>query len=99
MNYLSDIKNKTNDVIRIATNSFTRKELIPFVIRKFNEWENYCKQHQIEIVDEVKHEINNFIELVKNASIIEESDIKSRLVFGTETLENVSNRWKLEYKL
>ena len=98
MNYLADIKNKKSDVIRIETNSFTRKELVAFVLSKFKQWEEFCEENKIEIVDEVKDEINKFIDLVSTSDIIESKHIKSRLVFGDETLESVSNRWKLEYK-
>jgi len=64
----------------------------------FGEWKQYCKDNDIEIVDEVKAEIDKFIKLIQTESVIEAKHINARLVFGDETLESVSNRWKLDYK-
>lgn len=98
MSNLEDIKRNISGAIRVEKTYFTRKEFIQFMDKTYQNWVDYCKENDIEIVEPVQNEIIKFIDLIKVENVITDKMINTKLAFGRDAvLADLAERWKLEY--
>jgi maleate cis-trans isomerase len=79
---LEDIKNTVKPTLQIGSIWFDRVRLNRYYDVEFNRWEEYCKARGINIVDEVKLEIQKFRDAIKTQPKITDKVCNFRLVFG-----------------
>ena len=95
---LSDIGKVIKPVFKMGGVQFLREKFIKFMDGKFAEWEEYCKENDIQILIEVKTEIEKFRQALRAEAEVTNKMFNRTLVFGRdESLEDLANRWFDEY--
>lgn len=95
---LGDIGKVIKPVFKMGGVQFLREKFIRFMDGKFNEWEEYCKENDLDILIEVKTEIEKFRHALRVEAEVTNKMFNRTLVFGRdESLEELANRWFDEY--
>lgn len=77
---------------------FIRENFIKFFEIIVSEWNEYCKENNIDPIDEVLGEMNKFREVIKTESHIGKKSIDWKLMMGYDVdIDELASRWLDRY--
>lgn len=77
---------------------FIRDKLVGWYEQSIIDWKDWCKEHDIEPIDELVREINKLLEALKTESAITKKTVDWKLIMGNNVdLDKLGDEWLLLY--